>query len=91
MNHTYARYGKMTELKIDEKAKTIDATVELKGEEEPIRVHVGGYVLDEGAGTLTVGEVQVSREWMNALANQLLKGKAVPLPAGAVKWLKMVL
>jgi len=81
----------MTELKIDDRAKTIDVMVQLKGEEVPIHVHVASYTLDAEANTMTVGEVHVSREWMNVLANELVKGKALPLPAGAGKWAKLVL
>ena len=91
LNHTYGRYGQMLELKIDDQAKTIEATVQLKGEAEPIRLHMGGYTLNAEANTITVGEVQVSREWMNVLANELVKGKAWPMPEGMGKWAKLVL
>ena len=42
LNHEFKRYGHMTELKIDDQAKTIEVTVMLKGETEAIQVHVGG-------------------------------------------------
>ena len=91
MNLTYKRVGHMTELKIDDQAKTIDVTVMLKGETEAIRVHVGGYVLDAEGGTVTVGEVRVSREWMNVVAQEMVVGKKWPLPEGMGKWAKLVL
>ena len=91
LNHEFKRYGHMTELKIDDEAKTIDVTVMLKGEMEAIQVHVGGYVLDAEGGTVTVGEVRVSREWMNVVAQEMVVGKKWPLPEGMGKWAKLVL
>lgn len=93
LNYHYGRYGTMTELKIDHERKTIEATVMLKGEQEPIQIRLSQYVFQtqgEG-GTFTVGEVIVSREWMNVLANEVLKDKPLPLPGSIVKWLKLVL
>ena len=91
INHTYKRYGHMTELKIDDQAKTIEVTVMLKGETEPIHFAYGGYVLDAEGETVTVREVRVSREWMNVVAQEMVVGKKWPLPEGVGKWAKLVL
>ncbi|MGN6368471.1 MAG: hypothetical protein ACTHN5_09440 [Phycisphaerae bacterium] len=91
LNHEFRRYGHMTELKIDDEAKRIEVTVMLKGEKEPIHVHVDGYVLDAEGGTVTVEEVRVSREWMDVLAKEVVKGRKLPLPEGMGKWAKLVL
>lgn len=83
----------MTELKIDDQLKTIEATVMLKGETSPIEFRVTDYVLAAVGehGTITVGGITVSREWMQTLAREMVVGKAFPLPPGAAKWLNLVL
>jgi hypothetical protein len=91
INHQYARYGTMTELKIDDQQKSIDATLQLRGEKEPIHLHIANYTLNADANTLTIAGIHVSREWMNTLANEMLKDKPFPLPPAAAKWLKMIL
>ena len=83
----------MTELTIDPEQKIITATLQLKGEKEPFFVRLTGYDLQTtgDAATLTVGEVYVSREWMQALAADFLQNKPLSIPPQAAKWLKMVL
>lgn len=83
----------MTELKIDNVRKNIEVTVMLKGESSPIQIKCSQYDLktDGEIGSLTVGDVSVSREWMNLLATEFLKNRPLPLPASAAKWLKLVL
>lgn len=93
VNLRFARYGKMTELKIDSEKKVIEAVLMLKGETEPIRLRVGNYNLhhDGKVDLMTVGEVTVSREWMEVLAKEMVVGKPVVLPEGVGKWMRMVL
>ena len=85
------RYGTMTELKIDSKAKTLDATVMLKGESSPISIRATYDIADGPAPTISVTQVSVSREWMNVLANDFLINKAFAPPASIAKILRLVL
>jgi hypothetical protein len=93
VNHHIARYGHMTELTIDPDQKIITATLQLKGEKDPLFLRLTHYDLQtvNDATTLTVGEVYLSREWMQTLATDLLQNKPLPVPAQAAKWLKMIL
>src|SRR5438034_10779095 len=88
-NHAYARYGTMTQLKIDPEHKTIDIELALKGERDPIQIHVEGYALQSTSdgGTLTLSNISISREWMNLLATEMLKDQPLPIPDNAMKWL----
>lgn len=83
----------MTELKIDDQLKTIEGTVLLKGETSPIEFRLIDYALTAAGehGTITVGDITVSREWMQTLAREMVVGKAFPLPPGVGKWLNLVL
>jgi hypothetical protein len=92
-NTTYARYGTMTQLKIDPERKTIDVELMLRGERDPIQIHLSDYSLcsTPNGGAFSAIDIRVSREWMNVLAEDLLKNRAIPVPASAMKWLKLAL
>jgi hypothetical protein len=90
INQRIGRYGEMTELRIDRDGKTIEATLTLVGEKEPITVRVGQYEFTE-AGSVRLSQVSVSREWMHRLAQDLVADKEWPVPEAAAKWLRVVL
>lgn len=77
------RYGKLTELHLDSKARTITAEVVLEGETEPVAIHVGRYRIggEPGKHTLTVEELEVSRLWLKNLLEDVLVGKPLPVPS----------
>jgi hypothetical protein len=88
LHQTLKRYGQMTNLHIDTQNKRIDIELDLKGETSPIKVAVKSYRLDSDSGETFVelGEVETSREWMNALIEDFLTPdkKRFKVP-GAVK------
>ena len=91
INAGIEKYGAdMTELRIDRDKKTIDAELSLAGEKESIVVHVGQYNLADD-DTFTVSGLSISREWMNLVAQELVANKPKRIPAGIVKWFRMVL
>ena len=71
----------MTQLRIDNVAKTVDVELMLQGEKEPISIHIGQYQLSTSgeSPTLTIGQITISRQWMEALAADYLKDKPLPL------------
>jgi len=77
-----APYGEVLELRIDTAANTAETVVLLKGEGEPLRVAIERYeVFKEGNDTfLRLHGVTTSREWMNALAERAIAGRAIKLP-----------
>jgi len=75
------KYGKLTNLEIDNKKKVITADLDLKGENETVRIVLANYRLVETEGKKTVielGTIEVSRAWMNALVKTLVKSNAIP-------------
>ncbi|MES2438166.1 MAG: hypothetical protein V4584_03830 [Verrucomicrobiota bacterium] len=77
------RYGKLTELHISSREKTISAELVLEGEEVPVAIHISRYRLsgEPGKHALTVEEVTVSRPWLQNLMEDLLLGKPLPVPS----------
>ncbi len=73
LNEKYRAYGRVLEVSIDSKAKTLKLFVELYGEDEGIEVELTNYkVFKSGDITsLQIGPIKTSRTWMTALLNDL--------------------
>jgi hypothetical protein len=77
--------GQATSLKLDSTSKSAEITLELKGEQTPVQIHVQEYeVLREPGGTfIVVKAVTTSREWMTAMAREYLVGRKLAVPPEA--------
>lgn len=80
------RYGKLTELRIRSRERTILADILLEGEDEPLRIEVVRYriVTKNGEPMLTVEAVRASRPWLHNLLEDLLVGRELPVPSLAL-------
>lgn len=78
-------YGQATALKLNSTDKSLEITLQLKGESEPLRIEVQEYkVVEDGEKTsLIIERLTTSREWMTELARNFLIGKRLELPAEA--------
>lgn len=86
-------YGRVTGLRIDSTAKTVQLELELNGEADLLQVRVGKYELvREGDGICAVlTEIQTSKAWLTALAEQQLQGRRLKLPSRLVGVLRRLL
>lgn len=77
------RYGKITDLRISSREKTIAAELLLQGEAEPVMIRVERYRIIGGNGdfSLVVESVTASRVWLENLLNDLLVEKPVAVPS----------
>lgn len=84
-----AKYGVVNKLLFDSKQKTLSATLQLRGETSEIEVNIICYSVrrDAGKSFIRVEGIQVNREWMEALAGDLLVGKDFEVPG----WVAMLL
>ena len=85
-------YGKATRLRINSSAKTVDLELELAGETELLEIQIKQYeLLKEGVSSfLLIREIEISRPWLSALAQEHLLNRRLPLPpqaAGALSHL----
>jgi hypothetical protein len=78
-------YGRLLALKLNSEQKTLDLTVELKGESSPVRILLQDYELtqENGRRFLTVRQIDTSREWLTAAANAWAAGRKFALPEQA--------
>jgi len=93
MNKQIESYGEVQKLHLNSKKKSIDMEVILKGEIEPLSVHIKNYSLSEldGVHHLSVSGVTTSRTWINTVASEYLEGKAFEIPTEYAKMLKAVM
>jgi hypothetical protein len=77
------RYGKLTDLRIRSREKTISAELLLEGEETPVTLRVERYRITGTSGehALVVEAVAASRPWLQNLLEDLLVEKPLPVPS----------
>ena len=75
-------YGRVTSLKLNSDSGELDVTLDLKGEVEPLRVHIQEYeIIEENQKMfLVIHRVVTSRAWLTALARNLAVGRRLELP-----------
>ena len=67
-----ARYGKVQDLKIDSRLKTVEVTCLLEGEATPITIKIGNYVVEseQGKKFIRATDFNCTRPWLqNFLAD----------------------
>jgi len=77
------RYGKLTDLRIRSREKTISIELLLEGEEIPVRIEIERYRIigKTGENALIIEQVSVSRPWLQNLLDDLIVGKPLPVPS----------
>ncbi len=77
------RYGKLTDLRIRSREKTISVELLLEGEEIPVTLRVERYRITGTSGehSLVVEAVSASRPWLQNLLEDLLIEKPLRVPS----------
>ena len=85
VNSRISRYGQLQDFKIDSSAHRVEATCQLHGESEPIRVVVERYEIAERGGRkfIEVKAVHCARPWLQALLEDYAVDRPVELPPWA--------
>ena len=88
-----ADYGEVLDFKLDTSAQKGELHVHLKGERDPLTVHVNGWHIVSEAGTdyVVIKQAHASREWVNAVMRNFLIGKKHKIPSQYSSMAKMVL
>jgi len=93
INLKIKEYGKMLKLNLDSTNKTIELEIMLKGEKEPLKVFVNSYEISEEDGKyfLYAKDIKTSREWINIIAENYLKGEKIELSEKIAKTLQILI
>jgi hypothetical protein len=81
-NQRYRSLGQMTTLQIDSANKKATFELDLKGETQPLHITIDRYELTSTGDKTFVEfkEFKTSREWINLVAGDFLKGKKFEVP-----------
>lgn len=80
---TLDRYGKITDLRIRSREKTIAIELVLEGDEIPVTIEIERYRITGKSPdfTIVVERIMASRPWIQNLLQDLLVEKPLPVPA----------
>ena len=94
LNTRIARYGEVLDVKLNTRERSVQLSIKLKGESEPITVNIGKYELIKEDTKLWLGvdsqNIQASREWVTLLLQDQAGRHRLPIPqkyAWAVEFL----
>ena len=81
-NRRHGTWGTLTALQIDTKKQKAILDLELKGETRPLHITVERYELTTTGDKnfIEIKEFNTSREWLNVLAREFLKGEKLEVP-----------
>jgi hypothetical protein len=84
--------GKVTELSIDTKKKSLRVQVDLVGEAEPIEIRIVKYSIKQKSGelSLVIEDATASREWLAVALREFVIGQSISLPGKAGALLKLL-
>lgn len=85
-NNLISRYGKVEDLKIDSRNKTVDLTCQLEGEATPITVRIVNYVLEQEDGRTFIRATgfNCSRPWLQHVLSDHGVAHRIELPTWAI-------
>ncbi|HQG30804.1 MAG TPA: hypothetical protein PLA83_02655 [Deltaproteobacteria bacterium] len=88
-----SRYGKIIDIRLDSHDRRIEIEMLLKGEPEPVSVRLEDYgIISEGQRRyITCREIHVSKEWMKALANDLIRDRKFEIPSKYARLLDLII
>jgi hypothetical protein len=94
LNTRLAKYGEVLDVKLNTRERSVQLSIKLKGESEPITVNIGKYELIKEESQLWLGidsqTIQASREWLTLVLQDQAGRHRLPIPqkyAWAVEFL----
>ena len=94
LNTQLARYGEVLDVKLNTRERSVQLSIKLKGEPDPVTINIGKYALikEDGQLWLTVDSqsIEASREWLTLLLQDQAGRQRLPIPqkyAWAVEFL----
>jgi hypothetical protein len=84
LNIQLARYGQVLDVKLNTREQSVELSMALKGESEPITVKIGKYSLTKENDQLWLAvdsqAIEASREWVALLLQDQARRQKLPIP-----------
>ena len=90
INQFMEDFGKILELKIDNRNNKASLQVLLKGESVPMNITIDGYTINPN-NTLELNAVTADRAWINEIMTRFVIGRKIALPPLAATLLRRAL
>jgi hypothetical protein len=94
LNGQLTKYGEILDVKLNTREQSVEISVRLKGEADPIRIRLGKYSLVKENGelwlTIDAQTIEASKEWLTLLLQDHAGRHRLPIPhkfAGLVEFL----
>ena len=84
LNLQIARYGQVLDLKLNTREQSVQLSISLKGEPDPVTVNIGKYSLikenDQLWLTVDSRTIEASREWLTLVLQDQAGRQRLPIP-----------
>ena len=84
LNTRFARYGQVMDVKLNTREQSVQFSVSLKGEPDPITLNIGKYsfVKENGQLWLTVDSqtIEASKAWLTLVLQDQARRQRLPIP-----------
>jgi hypothetical protein len=85
VNDRIGRYGSVTNLRLDSKARSLEVTCDLEGEVSPVTIRIGRYEIEDSGGKKFIRAMSCScsRPWLERALEDFIVGRRFELPGWA--------
>jgi hypothetical protein len=84
LNLQLARYGEVLDVKLNTREQSVQLSIKLKGEPDPITVNIGKYELIKEGDQLWLSvdsqSIEASREWLTLVLQDQAGRQRLPIP-----------
>ena len=84
LNLQFARYGQVLDVKLNTREQSVQLSMNLKGESDPVTVNIGKYSLikenDQLWLTVDSRTIEASREWLTLVLQDQAGRQRLPIP-----------
>ncbi len=92
-NSLISEFGELKTIKIDSTLKTISLSVNLKGENDDIKIDVNGYkvIKSPNSSFIQFQEISTSREWLNIVIQKYYRDRQIEIPKQFIRIIDFLL
>jgi len=94
LNKLIERYGTLLDFQLNTVDRSLSLTLQLKGEQSPVEIHLHEYTLSTANGRYVVmidgKKIETSREWLTALIRDRVGEKRLAVPDN-LEWVTQLL
>ena len=89
INQSIKEIGQLLELKIDNRGKTVTASILLNGENLPLNLRIDEYeiIRDNSSAGILIRDASSDKPWLNSILKKFIIDKALKVPVDRIDFL----